>query len=337
MQKTLESLSQEIFSEITKAQKILMHCHPNPDADSIGSTLALYHALKSIGKEPTVIKGDSNLPQYLSILPGYTEIVKKNIFEVDLKEFDLFLILDSGSPNQITKLGELNFPLEIKTIVIDHHRSNTSYADINLIDNSYPATCQIVYDLLNEWSIPLNANIALNLFIGTYTDTGGFRFKPTSQKTLASASKLVELAPNFTDALFFMENCNTKGRLILQGRMLSHIETFFSDSVAFASISRAEIDLLGITEDDMAGIDVANLLKTVVGWNLGVSLIEVEQNKVKISFRTRDNRIFDVSKVALLVGGGGHAGAAGAQIIGTLDEAKEKVIEAIKEAYPYIK
>jgi phosphoesterase RecJ-like protein len=336
MQQINETLAQEIFSEITKAQKILMHCHPNPDADSIGSSLAMYHSLKAMGKEPTIIQGDSKLPEYLSVLPGYNLIVKKNITEIDFKDFDLFIALDSASPNQITKLKDLQFPLPIRSIVIDHHRSNPLFADINLVDSSFPSTCQMIYELLTLWNIPLNRNIALCLFLGTYTDTGGFRYRPTSPKTLSMASKLVELAPSFTDALFFMENCSTKGRLIIQGYMLSHIETYFEDSVAMAGITKQEIEALGITPDDVAGIDVAVQLKSVVGWNIAVSLIEKDPGVIKMSFRTRDARIYDLSKVTGLLGGGGHAGAAGAQIMGTLDEAKQKVIKALAEAYPFL-
>jgi bifunctional oligoribonuclease and PAP phosphatase NrnA len=333
MQEIAREKADEILSEIKKAERILMHCHPHADADSLGSTLAMSFALQSMGKKPTIIKGDSDLPKYLSSLPGYHTIVQKNILELDLKEYDLFLILDSGSPNQITKIKELVFPLPITTIAIDHHASNTGFADINLVDNTYPATCQMVYDLFRQWNISINRDMALCLFIGMYTDTGGFRYKPTSAMTLKAAAHLAEIAPNFTDILFAMDNSNTKGRLMLQGLLFSSIETHVNDSIALASVSYQQLAKNSISLDDAAGVDIANNLKSVVGWNLGISLVELEPGIIKISMRTRDPESFDVSKLALKLGGGGHKSAAGAQIKGTIDEVKKRVLEAAKGVY----
>ncbi len=326
-----------IWEEIRKAKNILMHNHPNPDADTVGSTLAFLHAFNAMGKKATLIKGDSNKPDYLKSLPGYDLITEKNFFETDLNEFDLFLILDSGSLNQISKLGEVVFPANLKTIVIDHHKSNTGYGDINLIDPTYPATCQMVYELFKMWNVPITPDMAICLFTGIYTDTGGFRYKPASVTTFEAATELVRLAPNFTDILFAMGNNNTRGRLLLEGILLSSIETFFNDSVAFASISHITFKEKGITEFDASGMDVASTLKSVVGWNVGASLIEREEGIVKVSFRTRDVNLYDVSKVATELGGGGHAGAAGAQILGTLAEAKARILTALGHCFPILK
>src|SRR3989344_9571766 len=87
-----------IFNEIKKANSILLHCHPSPDPDSVGSVLAMKFALESLGKKVTVIQGDSEIPQAFMHFPGAGDIVQKSFDEMDLKEFDLFIILDSGSP-----------------------------------------------------------------------------------------------------------------------------------------------------------------------------------------------------------------------------------------------
>ena len=149
-----------IWDEIQKSQSILLHCHPNPDADSIGSALAMMHMLEGIGKKVTIIAGDSDLPRNMAHLPGYEKIERKSFFEIDLKSYDLFLIQDSGAINQISKKGTITFPEHLKTIVIDHHASNPGFADINLIDLSYPATCQIIFDLFKEWNIKITPPIA---------------------------------------------------------------------------------------------------------------------------------------------------------------------------------
>ncbi len=326
-------LAASILQEIKGAKNILMHCHPSPDGDSMGSTLGLKHALKTIGIESTIIKGDSDLPKYLSVLPGYDTVVLKNIHEVDLAAYDLFLILDSASINQISKIKEPVFPNTLKTIVIDHHVSNPGFAHINLVDTTSPSTCQVILDLLNVWNIKLNRDSALNLFVGMFTDTGGFRYHSTTSKTLNMAAQLADIAPDFTDVLFELENNNTKGRLKLHGFLLNSIETHFNDSVAFASISYNDLQKEGFTKEEITGAYITNEMKSVVGWNVCAYFMEIEPGIVKMSFRTRDEKAFDVSKLALELGGGGHTRAAGAQVKGTLPEVKQKVLEAIKKVF----
>ena len=127
MNDQITKLSSVILDEIKKAKKILLHLHPRPDGDSVGSSLAMMQVIEGMGKDVVVIKGDSPLPKYLSSLPGFSKIVEKNFFEVDLSEFDLFISQDSGSFNMISNLGDIKFPETMKVIVIDHHISNTNY------------------------------------------------------------------------------------------------------------------------------------------------------------------------------------------------------------------
>src|SRR3989344_3205155 len=99
----MNDISSDILSHIEKANSILLHCHPSPDPDSVGSVLAMKCALEQMGKKATVIKGDSDIPQAFMHFPGADTIVKKNFGEVDLKNFDLFIILDSASPEMISR------------------------------------------------------------------------------------------------------------------------------------------------------------------------------------------------------------------------------------------
>jgi phosphoesterase RecJ-like protein len=333
MQTIDTKIARDIWQEIEKANRILLHAHPNPDADSLGSTLAMKFALESRGKLVTLIKGDSDLPKYLEVLPGYNTITLKNFFEINLNDFDLFLILDTGGPDRISKLQPITFPLPIRSVVIDHHITNTKFADINLVAADYPATCQILFDLFEMWGIPVTKEMALCLFTGIYTDTGGFVFRQTTSQTLDVAAKLADIAPEFVDVLFALFNSNTKGYLKLKGILYNSIKTYFSDRVAVAAVSHEELRKNNIDKADMS-IDVANDLKSVVGWDIAVRLIEDEEGIVKLSFRTRDQDKYDVSKIALKLGGGGHKSASGARISGTVENAEQKLLQAIAETYP---
>src|SRR3989344_2359538 len=128
----IKKLAPIIMNAISVSKKILLHCHPYPDPDSVGSVLALAKVLKTMGKEVIPIIGDSNYPENLKGLPNSKWIVDKNYSDIDPSKYDLFIILDSASPSQITQLDEIAFSKDMNTIVIDHHVTNPSYGKINL-------------------------------------------------------------------------------------------------------------------------------------------------------------------------------------------------------------
>ena len=322
-----------ILDEIKRAKTILLHCHPLPDPDSIGSALAMKFALEQIGKKVTVIKGDSEIPKAFIHFPGAKDILDKNFSEINIKQFDLFIILDSGSPEMISQVNVPIFPLIIKTIVIDHHTTNKSYADINLIDVSSPAVAFILFQLFRSWNISITPDIAINLFMGIFTDTGGFRYPPTNYRVFQAVSELVKIAPDFTKTIFTMENSETKEAIYFQALALSSVKTYLNDNIAIASVSNKDLIEKKIPEEYIRGISISNMLKSVVGWNVGISMVERRPNKVKISCRTRDVEKYDVSKLAEMLGGGGHKAAAGAMLSMSLDEALKKVVETAKIVY----
>jgi phosphoesterase RecJ-like protein len=328
MTPNVKTLGPIIFEEIKKAQNILLHCHPSPDPDSVGGTLAMKHALTAMGKNVTLIQGDSEIPKAFSGLPGVELIVKKNISEVDLASFDLFIIQDSASPMMVSRKEGLILPQTLKTIIIDHHVTNQKFAQINLIDSSYPAVCQIVYDLFKLWNVVITKDIAICLFLGMYTDSGGFKFSNTTRETLQAAAELGAIAPEYTKAIFIMENSNTVGQITFQGLALNSISAHFSNTVAISAISHKILQEKNIKPEEMK-TDIASTLKSVIGWNIGISMVEEKAEKVKISFRTRDSEVYDVSKIAAALGGGGHKAAAGAFLEMPLVEAKRKVLDVI--------
>jgi phosphoesterase RecJ-like protein len=334
----LKIISKKIWKEIDHSNNILLHIHPGPDADSVGASLAFYHVLKRMGKNVVVISGDSELPTNLSTIPGAKNIISKNFFQVDLSQFDLFIIHDSSSLNQISRNGKIVFPKNLKTIAIDHHLSNEKFAQINLIAPKYSSTCQILYDLFQLKKIKLNSNIAACLFIGIYTDTGGFKYFNPTYKTFDIASKLAKIYPKFDQLIFDIENNDHPDRLKFISMLLNSVEHYFSDHVAIASVSYDEIQKQGLNQTFISNYsEVANMLKSVVGWDIALTLVESQPNVVKISFRTRNSKIYDLAKIATATGsGGGHKAAAGATIYKSLPEAKQFILNLIQKLYPKI-
>lgn len=334
----LRLTGRKIWKQIDHSKKILLHCHPGPDGDSIGSSLAFYHVLKNMGKDVMVIQGDNSIPRNLATIPGADKISPQNIFQIDLNQFDLFIINDSSSVKQISRLGDLKLPKKLTTIVIDHHLSSEKFAKINLVLPKYPATCQILFDLFQLKKIKITPKIAACLFIGLYTDSGGFKYINTTYKTLAIASALAKIYPKFTQLVFELENNDEPDRLKFISVLLSSIEHYFSDHVALASISYKQIQSLKFNPQTLNNYsEIPNMLKSVVGWDIALTMVEIQPDVVKISLRTRDSKTYDLAKIAVATkAGGGHRAAAGATLNQPLDEAKKTILDIIKKIYPKI-
>lgn len=323
-----------ILAEIKKAKSILLHCHPSPDPDSVGSALAMKLAIdEQFGKKTTVIKGDSDIPRAFMHFPGAKDIVMKNFHEIDASKFDLFLCLDTAALDRITLAGPVSFPASMTVIDIDHHPTNPGFGAINLIEPSYPATAQILFDLFKEWGIEITPDVAANLFMGIYTDTGGFKFLNVTPQTFRAAGELAALSPDFPRIIAEMENSSTVSDLHFKGLALAALEPALGGRVGLAAVSLDELKAKNVADESVSAGMVSSALRTVGEFDVVGALIEAEPRMVRASFRSKDANKFDVSALAAAFGGGGHRAAAGTLIPLPLAEAKQKVVEKMKELY----
>lgn len=334
MNDNFETLAAQIWAAIKEAKSVLLHCHPSPDPDSVGSALAMLHFLEGQGKQVTLIKGDSEIPDFTQFLPGHEKIVAKNYFEIDPNIFDLFIILDSGDPSRVSSLNDIKFPETLKTILIDHHATTNNFATISFVDQSYAATAEMLTDLFRHWQTAVSPQMAICLLLGIYTDTGGFKFANTTARTFDNAAYLAKIVPDYTKTIFQLENNNSKDLIRFEALALNSITTHFNDRVAISAIGYEQFQSLQIGENNTKGMTIANLLKSVKGWDIAITLYEWQPGIVKMSVRTRDANTYDLTKLAVLVGGGGHKAAAGALIKQPLSEARALVLAKLGEAYP---
>jgi phosphoesterase RecJ-like protein len=248
----------------------------------------------------------------------------------------------------ISRKGYVVFPPisnpNLKAIVIDHHASNMGYGEINLVANQYVSTTEILFDLFQEWNIPFSKEIATNLYVGLFTDGGGFRYDRISDHSFYMAGVMYSHNPDLLKVIELLENSASKNSVDFMGLALTQKKVFGpfdifdaatnstknKGSFVISYVSYDDIQKLGLTPDDYwNGNIVSHMIKAVVGWNVTAMLIEVTPGEVKCSFRTRDQIEFDVSKVALALGGGGHKAAAGVKK--PLPEAMEIVAETMKD------
>jgi len=326
------SIEQKILEEIKKAKSILMTCHPGADYDSVACNLALYLALQQLGKESKIIFADNTPNSAYHFLPSFDKIKQETWQDQDLSQFDLLIALDASSPNQISKRSQVTFPDNLKVIVIDHHRSNESYGDLNLVDQDSPATAQILYRLFKLWSIEITPDIATCLFAALYDDSR-FKYPGTNKETYQIAADLLSKGIDLDQTIFSIDNSHTRKSLKYLELALQNQKHFFQDQVVISSISYDELQKHAIKRHNQF-IQPQNIIKSAIGNDLVVVVHENEPGICGCSFRSRDLKKYDVSKIASALGGGGHATAAGCRIEGNTQKATEILLEAIPKVYP---
>ncbi len=324
----------QIGELIKNNQRFLLQFHVNPDPDSVCSALAFGLVLKGLGKEVVVSRGDSALPDFLNILPGQELVVDKSVSELDLNNFDFWFIVDTATFDRASSTS-LDLPASLQTVVIDHHITNPLFGQINLVPAGYSSTAEVLFDLFNQLKMVISPEVAANLFLGIYTDTGGFRFRSATSNTLAAAATLAKIYPDFSKLLFGLFN-NNEPEVLLYEKLLLESLGVVGGQVAIVGIDHQSLKNNGIEEKHMHD-GLANKLISVKNWQIGVTMIELVPGTIKLSFRTRDEQKYDVAKIAAALGGGGHKAAAGAKIPGPYLDARQRVIQVIGEIYPDLK
>ncbi|OGC92784.1 hypothetical protein A3D85_00590 [Candidatus Amesbacteria bacterium RIFCSPHIGHO2_02_FULL_47_9] len=248
MSDQVAKLAPVIWSEIQKAKHILLHCHPNPDLDSVGSVLALKHILKKIGTSAQVISGDDPIPANTRFLPGVDQIMKSGFTEIDPKDYDLFIICDSSDPKQITQKTDLKLPLQIRSIVIDHHNTNVGYGDINLVIPDQSSTCEIIYNLVcrkDKQLVDLDA--AQCLYAGIWSDTGGFSFAKSGD-TFRTIADLIDKGVDNQLAINELSSSSTK-YLKFVGYGLYESAEHFGGQVLISKLSLKKQQEIGLSPE----------------------------------------------------------------------------------------
>ncbi len=318
--------SAEILEKIKAAKNILINCHRSPDPDGVGSALSMYLVLRQLGKEVKVI-GPDKISDDLSFLPFSEKIEKVDFADFDFKNYDLFILLDSGSFNLVT--GDKDVPLpKISSIVIDHHKTNANFGDINLVKSEISSTAEVLYCLYEDWEIEINKDLADCLLTGIIGDTGIFQFSNTTQDTFEIASKLMKLGADKNKIVFNVYQSIPLNQIKIWGEILRTMVLDKEYNFIYSAIPYEVYEKFDKPKG--AKETAASMFAQIIdGTDFGMVMVEQEKGSLAISLRARQD--FDVSQIAAELGGGGHAAAAGANIDGPFKEAVEKVLETARK------
>lgn len=308
---------QTFNSLVQRAERILIISHTRPDGDAVGSLIGLGLIFEELGKEVNLVLEDG-VPKVFHHLPSYDKV-----FREAAGVYDLIVVVDCSDIDRIGKvLDEYGEP----DVNIDHHPTNTRFASVNLVQEDAVATAEMIYDLAEELSLPLNKAIAEALLTGLITDSLGFRTSNTSPKSLRIAADLQELGADLPDLHRKALGEKSLEAVKYWGQGLKKINQ--EDRLVWTSLSlddRKQADYTG--RDDA---DLINVLAMIRDADISLVFVEQTNGTVKVSWRARPG--FDVSKIALQFGGGGHKPASGAEIAGKLENVQEEVLQATKNA-----
>lgn len=304
-----KSFKEYFENEVKNAKKIAIGGHIKPDGDCVGSCFAMRgYILEALAGdcECTVDIFLESVPKsFLFVVPDANEIKRESD-----TEYDLFIALDCGDIDRLGDAAKV-FKHASKTIAIDHHFTNTKYAQENYVEADAAATCEILCGLFDLSRISLQT--AKMLYLGLVHDTGVFKHSCTTKATMEYAGALLEkgvCASEIIDGTFY-EKTYIQNQIL--GRCLMESILLMDGRVIVSAVSKKVQDFYGITSEDLEG--VIDQLRVTKGVEVALLVKEEKSFVHKVSMRS--SRIVDVGKIAAYFGGGGHVRAAGCTLNGS--------------------
>ena len=307
--------SQQAAGFLTAHDGYLILTHVRPDGDTIGCAAGLCRALRQIGKTAYILENPEVTELFSNYIDGFTvgpEFPPETVVSVDIASKSLFP-------------GPAKPYLDRVDLAIDHHPSQEFFAKETCLDSKRAACGQLIFEIIKQFA-SITPEIGEALYVAVSTDCGCFQYSNTDAEAHRAAAELMESGfnPYPVNRKFF--RTKTFRRLKLEGLLTAGMELRDGGQTALVFLTRAMIDEVGASERDMD--DISAFVGQIEGVKNGVTLKETTDGHVKLSLRT-DPGDLNASAVCALLGGGGHAAAAGAMVQGTMEEVRRMVIGAI--------
>lgn len=312
-------IPRELVSVLKKEKVFLLAAHLSPDGDAIGSALALADALESIGKEVHVYNKDL-VPEFYRFMPGYKRF--RSGLKKSLSQKPVLVLLDCNSPER-AGLEQYSFR---KSVVIDHHETETDFGDIRWVVPSAAATGLMVFYLVKAMGVRTTRDMAINLYTAIAVDTGTFRYSNTSPEVLRASAELVEAGANPAAISECLYERWEENRFDLFVMTLKNLE--IKSDVAVMHVTKDMLEKTGTKPEDTENF--SNLPRMIKSVKIAALFRDMGNGFWKVSLRSKGN--VNVAEIAELYGGGGHMNAAGFRTRGSLKSAKEKLLLAVKKS-----
>ena len=327
-----KKILESIKSILSTNKKIILIPHSSPDADALGSCLALFHFLKN--DHSVSIISPNEFTEILNFLPGSENVIvyesQKEKSDVLFDEAEIIFTLDFNSLGRAKNVSYKISKSSAKVIMIDHHENPDDYADFMISNSKMSSTSEMIYDFIAYIdSNKIDNNIATCLYTGIVADTGSYRFPSTTSRTLLVGSKLIDYGVDVTQIFESLHNNFQFDRLKLLGITINNFKKVEDLPVLYSLITDEDQKSSNFKKGDSEGF--VNFGLSVEGILCSVLFIEKKEDKlIKISFRSKGD--FKVNIFASrYFNGGGHIHAAGGISKLNLIDTEKKFISDIKQ------
>lgn len=316
----------KIKALIKNENLFIISSHMGPDGDNIGSSCGFTQYLRAKGKEAYYVM-DEELPANLSFIHESCGYLSSEEAKAKLQDRAyVVIVLDCGDEFRI-QCDKTLYQKAITRINIDHHESNKGFADCNLVKKKSSSTCQVVWELIEDFDGgDISPEVATCLYTGLVTDSGNFMYASANDSTLRVASILLSKGADKELIMEKLYRNKPKGMIRLLAMVLATLE--IKDNIASMYMTKAMLDETCVEYNETE--ELVNYAIEIEGIDIGYLIKEKEENVMKVSLRSKSN-IYNVSKIAEKIGGGGHIMAAGCTIKDSLDVAKSIISNEVKE------
>ncbi|MGC8639717.1 MAG: DHH family phosphoesterase [Isosphaeraceae bacterium] len=310
--------------------RFLLTTHVRPDGDALGSEVGMAGLLRQKGKDVRVVNVSFTPPRYDFLDPDGSLFAHfgTQVRPGELADREVALILDLSAWNQLGDMAGFIRDFTGPRVVIDHHVSEDDMGAIFFKDTSAEATGYLVMSALSALGGTFTREVATGLLTAIAMDTGWFRHTNTQPRTLRAAAELIESGADIAGIYRDLFERNTLGRLRLIGTTLSGLKVEQGGRLAYATISRDDMERTGSIPPDSE--DLIDFTVSLRGVDVGLLFIEQAKGGVKVSFRSRNG--LDCARLAAGLGGGGHRAAAGATLSGSMVDVVGRVLRAVRQA-----
>ena len=318
-----------VLTALRDKETAVLTTHINADGDGCGSEIALAAWLREEGTEAFIVN-PTPLPQsYRFLVPDDSWVVDATSAEAQelCDGADIAVVLDTG---EVPRIGRVRRLIDgLPTVVIDHHPSGDRPIEgVSFRDSGASATGELVFDLIHRAGGPWSAMGDLGMYVAILTDTGSFRFSNTTTTSFRIAAELVDRGVSPDETYRRIYGAVPRRRFHLLESALALLEVDEEGGVAWMTVPADQFDALGAIADDLEGM--VDYPRSVEGVEVGLLFRQIPQKGIKVSFRS--NGAVNVNALARRFGGGGHVRAAGALIEGRMDQVRQDVTHATREA-----
>lgn len=312
---------------IDSNRRFVLTSHVRPDADALGSELALADLLEVRGKSVQIINPSAS-PDTLLFLDPQNRVKKlgESATADEALDADVHVVLDTSAWTQLQSMSHILKQTTASKVVIDHHVSSDDLGALEFKDVNAEATGALIYRMARALQFPVTPDAALSLFCAIATDTGWFRFSSTTGDTMRIAGDLIDAGAQPAVIYQMLYERFSPARLKLAGCVLSRVTLDFGGRLAYTWVQQSDFAETKAKPVDTE--DLVNECLRIDGTQCAFIAIEQQNRSIKVSFRSRSDA--DVAHVAEQFGGGGHKQAAGAVLPGPLQEATRRVLAAFR-------